>query len=154
MSSPIGMPDFSRATALAMARLCGRPFWQARYRDGRIVSEWERDWLDLSRKGLVALRLVCPNGQVGQVGNDEDAAGRLFQFKVATANVGAGGAPSARRTAAYVIGIRHGENDCTLFAWEAGRGVLVGPIADRFHGMAYGGGVMARPNVAVLGAKD
>ena len=149
MSSALAGLDLSRASALARARLFGRPWWQARYRDGRILSEWERDWLDLPSTGLIALRLVCPNGQVGQVGNDTDAGGRCFQFKIGLAGVGLG-----RRTEAHVIGIRHGENDCTLFAWEAGRGVLVGPIADVFHGMRYGGGVMARPSVAVLGARD
>jgi hypothetical protein len=149
----VGLPDFALITAKARAGISRRAYWQCRYRDGRIVSEWERDWIALPRTGLVACRLVCPNGQVGEVGNSVDASDRILQFKIAVAGVGSGG-EGGRATVAHVIGILNNPNgDCTLFAWEPEPGRLVGPLSDNFHAMEYGGGTLRQFNADVLGVK-
>jgi hypothetical protein len=147
-------PDFALLAAKARAGVRRRAYWQVRYRDGTVVSEWERDWLDLPRTGLVACRLVCPNGRVGEVGNGVDASDRLFQFKVARAAAGLG-----RATVAHVIGILNApDGACTLFAWEPeggsdGRGILRGPLRDNWHALAYGDGTIRGLSAAVLGAR-
>jgi hypothetical protein len=110
----VSLPDTLRA------RLSGRSWWQCRYRDGRVIAEWDQgaDWSLIPRKGLIECRLLCPNGQIGVLGNSIEAGSRLFQFKVAEARVGVGGS-GGRGTLAQVIGIVHGlDGEATCWAWE------------------------------------
>jgi hypothetical protein len=133
------MPPLPSAPRLASlrARLSGRAWWVARYRDGREVGEWECDWTRLRRQGLVELRLHCPNGQVAVLGNSAEAGERLFQFKIARLAIG------ARLVEAQVIGlVRDTAGACVLWAWETEPRRLVGPLLDRWTGRGlerYGG---------------
>jgi hypothetical protein len=98
-----------------------------------IVNEWDGpDWSMLPRKGLVAVRLYCPNGQVAELGNSVDASDRLFQLKAAIAVAGAG-----RATLAHLIGMvvgLNGEAQCA--AWEYGPGRLLA-FEDNVFSMRY-----------------
>lgn len=115
------------------ARLTGRSLWSLRYTDGRVVTEGEVDWSLAPTRGRQALRLYTPTGQVAELGNTEDATGRLFQLKAATNAVGAG-----NRTDAHIIGIIVGtDGRASCYAWEYGPGRLVGPFADNVFCMAY-----------------
>lgn len=131
-----------------LSRLHRKSYWEVRYRDGKLVNETECDWSLLPRKGLVEVRLYCPDGKVVALGNPIDASDRLFQFKIAVRYVGRGG-----ETMAHVIGVIDGtDGQCTIFAWEYGQG-LVGPLKDNFNQMKYGGPVTANLDANVLGVK-
>jgi hypothetical protein len=115
------------------ARLTGRSYWSLRYMDGRVVTEGEVDWSLAPTKGRQSLRLYCPDGRVAELGNTEDATGRLFQLKVGLRSAGAG-----KSTLAHVIGILSGLNgECRVYAWEPDPGRLVGPFADNVFAMKY-----------------
>lgn len=115
MSAP-KLPDAAQRVRM---RLRGQSFWVARYRDRADIHEWECDWSLIPRKGLIEVRLVCPNGQVGVLGNSVEAGDRLFQFKIAEARVGVGAGGSGRGTLAQVIGLVHGlDGEATCWAWE------------------------------------
>ena len=128
---------FAFAPIGAMIRASGRSWWQARSRGGRIVSEWDTvvgligaaterlpgqlhevgprsRWEELSKKDLIGLRLLCPNGQVGELEAHRDYA--LFQLKVGVLKVGWGARALAE---AHIIGaIENDKGDCMCFAWE------------------------------------
>jgi len=131
-------------------RATGRSWWQARYRDGAIVSEWGtlpgisarvllpgpmRDsgwrsrWEETTKDGMVGLRLLCPNGEVGELEASRDHA--LFQFKVGVASVTQGHSISA-----HVIGaIDDDDGACSCYAWEP-PGRLV-RFSDNAHWFTY-----------------
>lgn len=115
------------------ARMTGRSLWSLRYTDGRIVTEGEVDWSLAPLKGRQALRLYTPIGQVAELGNTEDATGRLFQLKGATATAG-----RRSRTDFHLIGLLVGTNgQASCYVWEYGPGRLVGPFADNVFCMRY-----------------
>lgn len=115
--------------------------------DGRIIAEWERDWLDLPRRGRQSIRLYCPSGRVGELGNTTDATDRIFQLKQGTVSVG-----EKRQTLSHIIGLIHGtDGQCTCYAWDYGRSVLVGPFEDNANAMRYGN--IGKLEGAVLGIK-
>jgi hypothetical protein len=71
----------------------------------------------LALLSAVAVQLVCPNGQVAELGNSVDASDRLFQFKTATTFHG---------TTAHVVGLITGmDGQCKYAAWEYGPKRLV-----------------------------
>lgn len=126
------MIDLALLAAKTRAALMQRPFWQVRYADNTIVSEWERDWSLLKREGLVEGRLVCPNGDVATVGNVDGAGTRLFQFKTAVMLAGIG-----RSTDGYVIGIIvFHDGTCQCAAWEPDQGCLI-TFVDNVLNFAY-----------------
>lgn len=119
--------------AALRARVTGRSYWQARYSDGRVISEWERDWTALDKRGMVDVRLVCPNGQIAGFGNTVEAGDRLFQLKVAMVTAGFG-----RGTLAHLIGLMNGtDGQCVCFAWDYQQGRLIGPFQDNANQMLY-----------------
>lgn len=118
------MPDLLKTLdpAALRARATGRAYWRVRYRDGRIVNEWDGcDWSLLPRAGMIAVRLYCPNGQIAELGNSVDASDRLFQLKGATLAAGRGS-----RTDFQLIGIVTGtDGQCQCVSWEYNPGRLV-----------------------------
>lgn len=91
-----------------------RAYWRLLYRDGRILNEWEGwDWLDVPRKGQQAVRLCCPNGQVATLGNDSDASGRLFQFKIGVLTLPVGEKDPSEERERFIV-----EQDRFQAAWE------------------------------------
>jgi hypothetical protein len=121
-----------------------RSWWLVRYRDGRVINEWDGpDWSLLPRTGLLAVRLVCPNGKVAELGHPTDASDRLFQLKAGALLGG------TRNTTAHLIGIVHdasGRASCA--AWEYGPRRLV-TFEDNVHQMHYL--TIGRLNLDVLG---
>lgn len=114
------------------ARVQHRSYWRLRYTDGRVMSEWDVDWSLAPHAGRQSLRLYCPSGQVAELGNSEDATGRLFQFK--TAIVQAAGAHGAT---AQVIGVvDNADGDCQCAAWEYGPEQLT-TFRDNVYQMQY-----------------
>lgn len=110
------------------SKMSGRSLWAVRYADGRIFQEGERDWSELPPKGRVAVRLYCPNGQVAELGNTQDATGRIFQLKVATTFHG---------TLAQVVGLITGtDGQCKVAAWEYGPKRLL-TFEDNANAMRY-----------------
>jgi len=105
---------------VAYARLSGRSFWIMRYTDGTVIEEWRQDWTQLPLKGRQKLRLVCPNGQIAELGTDHDNTGRFVQLKLAVASTSTG-----RQTLAHLIGYLYGLNGETSFAcWDYRTGTL------------------------------
>lgn len=126
----------------ATVRLSGRSWWAVRYRDGRIINEWDGcDWLDLPRRGLIEGRLLCPNGQVAVLGNSEALGERLYQFKTAHVSLGLAGGAQMRGTDAHIMGIiTDTAGHCLQYVWEyADGGRLVGPLTDHIDAFEYGG---------------
>lgn len=91
---------------------------------------WRSRWEEVEKAGMVGLRLLCPNGQVGELEALRDHA--LFQFKIGIAGPGL---PHA--TNAHVIGaIENDDGACLCFAWEPEEGRLV-RFEDNVHWFAY-----------------
>jgi hypothetical protein len=129
------------------ARLKNRSYWRLRFIDGRTIDEREVDWSLAPQRGRMALQLVCPNGEIAQLGNTQDATSRLFQLKVGIRTAGAG-----KQTLAHVIGIIVGTDGlCRLWAWEPDPGRLVGPLTDNVRNVRYQ--QIGRLNFEVLGMR-
>ncbi len=136
----------------------GRSWWQAGFADGKVVSEWDTTtgttqlparnvghtsrWEELPKKGLRALRLLCPNGMVGHLETTSDH--KLFQLKVGTVSF-----RGSRQCRAHLIGkIVDMNGGCELMAFEVEAGRLVGPIQDNVLALAYQGiGALALDNL-------
>jgi hypothetical protein len=111
-----------------------RSWWQVRYSDGRELSEWETvigapknarpdsaiwretRWEDVPKRGIVAMRLLCPNGLAGNL-ETNNPEGRFFQLKDGALDVafmGGGSIATRKRAAAHIIGCvgDDGEADC------------------------------------------
>ena len=122
----------------AMIRHSGRSWWEARYSNRQTLAEWDTlkgelrlpvgagkssRWEEVSKKGMVGLRLLCPNGIAGEL---EAPEGHLFfQLKVGGVRVHLtlGGGASTKTpehfTEAHIIGIvKNIEGDCLCRAWE------------------------------------
>lgn len=95
----------------------GSSFWVASYRDRDDIHQWNRDWMDAPKHGLVALSLFCPNGRTlgFQAPPGQDLSGRAFQIQDRALIVNSG----AHQLQAQIIGLLTGTNgECKLYAWE------------------------------------
>lgn len=127
---PASLPVLDPATL--RARVTRRAYWRLRYVDGRIVDERDVDWSLAPARGRQALRLYCPNGQVAELGNTQDATGRLFQFKGGIVTAGAG-----RGTTYQLIGIIDDtEGSCQCAAWDYRTRRLL-TFRDNVHHMSF-----------------
>lgn len=150
ISDPLSVPtpglDYGTKKLVAAS---GRSWWQLRYRDGRVLSEWETSklrsflpgpliggstsrWEEVSKKGAIALRLVCPNGNAGVLESPYEH--RFFQLKVGHFDLIAG---SQKFCDAQIIGLVLDDDDrCVCWAWETRERRLV-KFEDHFHAMVY-----------------
>ena len=136
---------------VAMIRASGRSWWQARYSDGKVFSEWDTltvklllpigngkssRWEEAPKKGMVGLRLLCPNGMAGELEAPEGH--RFFQLKVGGVGVSIGGpARVSRYCDAHIIGVvTNTEGDCLCRAWETKDKKLI-EFRDNIYNMAY-----------------
>lgn len=77
-----------------MIKLSGRSWWEAQYLSGKVVAEWDTlqgeifnplgnqatsRWEEIPKAGLVAIRLLCPNGQAGELRTTGSYS--IFQLK-------------------------------------------------------------------------
>jgi hypothetical protein len=132
----------------------GRPWWQARYRDGRVISEWDTlprlavaalpgqlaalgprsQWEQLAKVGMIGARLLCPDGTAGEVEARRDHA--IFQFKVGQLRINV---PRPHLCEAQVIGVvTNDAGDCDCVSWEMRERRLV-HFQDNVHRFAYRG---------------
>lgn len=138
----------------AMIRRSGRSWWQCRYSSGKVLSEWDTmttkflwplgngktsRWEEVSKDGMVGLRLLCPNGLAGELEAPEGH--RFFQLKVGVAQVAMGFTGKikgiGRSCDAHIIGVvLNGEGDCLCRAWEHKEKRLV-QFQDNVHNMKY-----------------
>ena len=105
-------------------------WWQCRYRDGRVLSEWDTlqarllipvsgraagrtsRWEDIPKREMRGLYLLCPNGQAAALEANGDYL--FFQLKVGVATMGQGTSCKA-----HLIGKVDGDDGrCICYAWE------------------------------------
>ena len=107
----------------------GRSWWQARYRNGKKVSEWDTlttalllpmgeskssRWEEVSKDNMIALRLLCPNGMCGEL---EAPEGHKF-FQLKSGRRGVGG-PENSYQLAHIIGVVLDANGkCLCRSWD------------------------------------
>jgi hypothetical protein len=149
----------------ARYRLKGQSYWAARFRDGTEVYEWQVDWSLLPRRGLIEVRLHCPNGQVGVLGNTLDLSDRAFQYKEAELRISMPlkglaevitGKPKSRRVSKHVIGMLTGPNgEAVVWWWDYALRRLLGPLPTTVEPGQVGilGNVASHLAFDVLGAK-
>jgi hypothetical protein len=141
----------------------GRPWWQVRYRDGRVRSEWDTlpgstrlplaeqgpasRWEDLDLKGMIGVRLLCPNGMAAELAAREDR--KIFQLKVGGLSV-VGWAQSRTWCEAQVIGaVIDPSGACVCRAWEMRERRLV-EFQDNVFEMHYRGiGALSLDNLGL-----
>src|SRR5262245_33944097 len=123
-----GVMFLTRMMTLQMVRYSRRSWWEALYRDGTIISEWQTlthtlltpfgkgatsRWEDVERRGLVSLRLLCPNGQAGELWAPD--GGQFFQLKVGAWSAG----EPYSFCDAHIIGVvTDAAGHCLCRAWE------------------------------------
>lgn len=146
-----------------MVRSSGRSWWEVLLLGGRTLAEWktaraarlpllplrqlqERTrWEELDHDRIVAVRLLCPNGQVAEVQAARPRS--LFQFKVGRAMAGPGG--SQRVLDAHVVGVVLTEDGhCDCWAWDYGQQALL-RLADSVRDFRYQG--LGALNLVALG---
>lgn len=131
-----------------------RSWWQAGYRDGKVVNEWDTipggiklavivaaaregeksRWEELPKRGLRSLRLLTPIGRVGHLETDADF--RLFQLKVGGTSISAGGGRNSRWQDAHLIGkVINSDGDCELMVFDGKE--LHGPLPDNVLDLQY-----------------
>ncbi|MGQ9545925.1 MAG: hypothetical protein ACUVTR_02000 [Dehalococcoidia bacterium] len=154
---------------IAMIRASGRSWWQARYSDGKILSEWDTltdklrlpfksssrssRWEDIPKNGMVGLRLLCPNGMAGELEAPEGH--KFFQLKVGSADVSIGFVGQikgvSRNQDAHIIGVViNDKGDCLCRAWETKEKRLI-EFHDNVLNMKYRG--IGKLNLDVQGIK-
>jgi hypothetical protein len=87
-----------------------------------VLSSRTSRWEEIPKKGMVGLRLLCPNGMVGELEAPEGH--KFFQLKVGSVGVKVsmgnnGRNPLIREQEAHIIGVvKDDEGNCLCRAWE------------------------------------
>lgn len=139
---------------VAMIRHSGRSWWQVRYSDGRVLSEWDTlqgelrlpigigrssRWEEIRKYGMVGIRLLCPNGMAGEL---EGVFGTQFlQLKAGGVDVSmsfTGDIKALNRFCdAHIIGaVEDTAGNCFCRAWEYKEKKLIA-FRDNIHDMKY-----------------
>jgi hypothetical protein len=116
-----------------MCRMSGRSWWECMYANGDTLAEWgtlvntlltpfgrgaSSRWETVSKHQMTRLRLICPNGMIGELVSPWHDGAKFFQFKVAIRSVGR----EKSHTRAQVIGlVLNPEGDAKCYAWETPR---------------------------------
>lgn len=132
-----------------MLMASGRSWWQAKYKDGKVLSEWDTTvlnlpsllpipllrgktsrWEEVSKDNMVGMRLLCPNGMCGEIEAPEGH--KFFQLKAGGSAIGRG-----QYCDAHIIGVVANANgDCVCRAWEVAEKRLL-EFADNVYAMKY-----------------
>ncbi|GAJ17834.1 unnamed protein product, partial [marine sediment metagenome] len=94
-------------------------------------------WEEVPKKGMIGLRLLCPNGMAGELEAPEGH--RFFQLKIGGVGVGvgAGGGGVHRFCDAHIIGVVMDiKGNCFCRAWETKEKKLI-EFRDNIHNMKY-----------------
>jgi len=132
----------------AMIMHSGRSWWQARYADGKVLSEWDTltdkvklpvgpgrtsRWELVPKKGMVGLRLLCPNGMAGELQAPDGH--KFFQLKAGGFMVLPGG--GQHYVDAHIIGVvEDTEGNCLCRAWDYRQRLLI-QFRDNIYNMKY-----------------
>lgn len=121
-------PSWAR---MKMIMLSKRSWWEAMYHGGKTISEWETlqsgilnpfgdpatsRWEEIGKRGLRALRLLCPNGQVGELRTEIDYA--LFQLKSGVISVGVASGEEMHCHYHIIGAVVDGNGKCECRAWD------------------------------------
>ncbi len=136
----------------SMIKRSGRSWWQVRYIDGKVLSEWETlqssvrlpisagnssRWEEIDKFGIVGIRLLCPSGIAAEL---EGKLGTQFiQLKTGGIDVAFGSdIKGVRRYCdAHIIGaILDANGNCFCRAWETKEKRLI-QFDDNIHDMKY-----------------
>ena len=134
-----------------MIKKSGRSWWQTRYMDGKILSEWETligemmapiglgrssRWEEVPKLGMIGLRILCPNGMAGEI--EAPIGHRFFQLKSGSVGVAIGGFGGiSRHCDAHIIGVVVDiEGTCFCRAWETKERQLI-EFYDNVFDMKY-----------------
>jgi len=138
-----------------MIKRSGRSWWQVRYIDGRVLSEWDTlqgemrlplgvgrssRWEEITKYGMVGIRLLCPNGMAGEI---EGILGtQFFQLKAGGISVGIGAGGDIKGVTrfcdAHIIGAVEDDNgNCWCRVWEHKEKRLLAGFHDNIHDMKY-----------------
>lgn len=152
--SVVTPPQGVNPVIVAMIRSSGRSWWQARYSNGKVLSEWDTltgklllplgggessRWEEVPKKGMVGLRLLCPSGMCGELEAPEGY--RFIQLKVGGIDVGMGAGKTVTRRFcdAHIIGVvLNGDGNCFCRAWETKERRLI-EFRDNVFRMKYRG---------------
>lgn len=132
-----GMRPVSQFRAM-MIRMSGRSWWEAKYASGKQIAEWETiqgkvltplgnpatsRWEEIDKRGLVALRLLCPNGKAGALLTS--GSYNLFQLKsgvstvtVAPAGVAVNPEPTLHCHYHIIGAVTDTNGTCECYAWD------------------------------------
>lgn len=137
-----------------MIKRSGRSWWQVRYIDGKVLSEWNTlqgamrlplgegrssRWEEVTKFGMVGIRLLCPNGMAGEL---EGVFGTQFlQLKVGGVDVAMGFIGNIkginRFCDAHIIGaVEDIAGNCLCRAWETKERRLV-EFRDNIYDVKY-----------------
>lgn len=133
----IGMQPIGKVRSV-MIMASGRSWWEAQYASGKTVAEWDTlqgsvftpmgnpatsRWEEISKKDLVAIRLLCPNGKAGELRTAGSYC--IFQLKSGAISQTAGiGFGKIKATADlhchyHIIGvIKDNNGNCDCYAWD------------------------------------
>ena len=134
-----------------MIKASGRSWWQARYSDGRVLSEWDTlatfgaflpigssktsRWEEAPKQGMIGLRLLCPNGMAGELEASEGH--RFLQLKAGGSGVGIGASAGGHWINAHIIGVvQDPTGNCLCRAWIYDPGELI-TFEDNIHSMKF-----------------
>lgn len=137
-----------------MIKHSGRSWWQVRYTNGKVLSEWDTlqgeirlpfgqgrssRWEEITKSGMVGIRLLCPNGIAGELEGVTET--QFFQLKAGGVDVAfgfTGGIKALNRFCdAHIIGaVANGNGDCFCRAWEYKEKRLI-IFKDNIHNMKY-----------------
>lgn len=129
-------------------RMSGRSWWEAMYANGDTLAEWDTlqhtllspfgkgatsRWDEVSKHQMVRLRLICPNGQIGELVDPSREGYHFFQLKVGVRYVGR----DQSFCKAHLIGLVLNPNgDCICRAWEPDSGHLT-EFTDNVFALTY-----------------
>jgi hypothetical protein len=128
-----------------MVKRSKRSWWQDKYSDGKIRSEWDTmttklllpmgesrtsRWEEVPKDRMTNLRLLCPNGQIGELEAPEGH--RFFQLKSGRRN-----ALSQASQQAHIIGVVADLNgNCVCRSWDYRLQRLL-EFTDNIYAMKY-----------------
>jgi hypothetical protein len=142
---PLTAKGLSNAVLMQMVRQSKRSWWIALYRDGRQLAEYETlvscaltplglgrtsRWETIPKDGMMSVRLLCPNGQIGELWGGPH---QFFQLKCAVWSLGR----TKSAVHAHLVGVVDiSDGGCQCWVWEPHHGYMRG-FRDNVYSMAY-----------------
>jgi hypothetical protein len=131
-----------------MCRMSKRSWWECMYANGDTLAEWgtlvntlltpfgagtTSRWEEISKHQMVRLRLICPNGMIGELVSPWREGHKFFQLKVAIRSIGV----AQSHVRSQIIGlVLNAEGDAMCRAWEMAPPRLI-EFHDNIYRMSY-----------------